>query len=80
MLLGCAGLLGLYLTGHTQAAQVASGPDPRELPIPRITTAMGTLPGVNELPVREGMPDVMVMNDGAKVNTRLGRCRRRLGT
>lgn len=31
---------------------------------------MGMLPGVNELPVRKEMPDVMVMNDGTKVRTR----------
>ena len=28
---------------------------------------MGTMPGVNELPVHGGLPDVMVMNDGTKV-------------
>lgn len=31
---------------------------------------MGVLPGVNELPVRKDMPDVMVMNDGTKVTNR----------
>jgi hypothetical protein len=30
---------------------------------------MGTLPGVNELPVRTEMPDVMTMNNGKKVTT-----------
>jgi hypothetical protein len=30
---------------------------------------MGELPGVNELPVRNEMPDVMVMNNGKKVTT-----------
>jgi hypothetical protein len=52
------------------SAQIASGPDPREIPVPRINTQMGTLPGVNELPVRKDMPDVMVMNDGTKVTNR----------
>ena len=31
---------------------------------------MGTLPGVDALPVRKDLPDVMVMNDGTKVTTR----------
>jgi len=47
-----------------------SGPDPREIPIPPIKTSMGKLPGVDELPVRKDMPDVMVMNDGTRVKTR----------
>ena len=58
---------------HTARAQGAgdagasSGPDPREIPVPRIKTAMGTLPGVNALPVRKELPDIMVMDDGTKV-------------
>ena len=53
-------------------AQNASpaGPDPREIPIPRIQAPLGTLPGVDQLPVRKEMPDVMLMNDGTKVTTR----------
>jgi hypothetical protein len=31
---------------------------------------LGILPGVNDLPVRNEMPDPMVMNDGTKVTTR----------
>jgi hypothetical protein len=50
-----------------QDAGAPSGPDPREIPIPRIQTPMGTLPGVTALPVRRGMPSAMIMNDGAKV-------------
>jgi len=38
---------------------------------------MGILPGVNELPVRKDLPDVMVMNDGARVTNRLQWERRR---
>jgi hypothetical protein len=45
-------------------------PDPRELPVPYIRTPLGTLPGVNELPVRRELPNVLVMNDGTKVTTR----------
>jgi len=62
----------LLLTGFSMRtiAQVSSpttGPDPREIPVPPIETAMGTLPGVNDLPERAELPDVMTMNDGAKV-------------
>ncbi len=47
----------------------ASGPDPNEIPIPPIKTALGTLPGISELPDRPELPDVLTMNDGAKVTT-----------
>src|SRR5882757_1863547 len=46
-----------------------TGPDPKEIPLPPIKTAAAPLPGVNELPVRAEMPDVMMMNDGTKVTT-----------
>jgi hypothetical protein len=52
------------------SAAPANGPDPREIPVPHIAAPLGTLPGVNELPVRAAMPDVMVMNDGTRVTTR----------
>ena len=45
-------------------------PDPREIPVPPIATRLGTLPGVNELPARTAMPDVLVRNDGTRVTTR----------
>ena len=57
-------------TASAQVAGSVNGPDPREIPIPSIHTAMGILPGVNELPVRKDLPDIMVMNDGTKVTTR----------
>ncbi len=41
-----------------------------EIPVPAIATRLGTLPGVNELPVRPELPDVLVMNDGTRVTTR----------
>ena len=44
-------------------------PDPREIPVPPIATRLGTLPGVDELPTRTGMPDVLVQNDGTRVTT-----------
>ncbi len=46
-----------------------TGPDPREIPVPPIRTPLGTMPGVNELPVRPAMPEVLVMNDGTRVTT-----------
>jgi hypothetical protein len=51
-------------------ANAQQAPDPREIPVPRIQTPMGTLPGVSDLPIRKDLPDVMVMNDGTKVTTR----------
>ena len=44
-------------------------PDPREIPVPDIPTALGNMPGVDDLPVRLNMPDVMIMNDGTRVTT-----------
>ncbi len=63
-------MLCLSGVAQMQDAQVASGPDPREIPVPPIATPMGTLPDMSELPVRQAMPDVMVLNDGTKVTTR----------
>ncbi|HEV2687938.1 MAG TPA: hypothetical protein VGV35_05265, partial [Bryobacteraceae bacterium] len=40
------------------------------IPVPRIKTQMGILPGVTELPVRKDLPDIMVMNDGTRVTNR----------
>jgi hypothetical protein len=68
-LTGCLLLRTLLTPVRAQGMAGSVGPDPREIPIPRIQTPMGTLPGVNSLPVRKEMPDVMVMNDGAKVAT-----------
>ena len=51
------------------AADATAGPDPKEIPLPPIETAMGKMPGANELPTRTSMPDVLTMNDGAKVST-----------
>lgn len=66
----CVGLGTLLQTARAQQASASGGPDPREIPIPRIKTPIGTLPGVNELPVRKELPNVMVMNDGTRVTSR----------
>jgi len=54
--------------GQTNAP--VDGPDPREIPVPEIKTPLGVMPGVNELPVRNAMPDPLIMNDGSRVKTR----------
>src|SRR5271157_4764937 len=59
-----------FHTATAQEASAPSGPDPREIPMPVIKTPMGTLPGVNELPVRKELPDIMLMNGGTKVTNR----------
>src|SRR5689334_14931546 len=62
-------LTAIVCIARAQDARTSSGPDPREIPVPRIKAPMGSLPGVNELPVRKEMPDPMIMNDGARVTT-----------
>lgn len=52
-----------------QAATPAAGSDAREIPLPPIATPMGRLPGVNELPRRPELPDVLTLNDGTTVTT-----------
>ncbi len=66
----CGGMGFSWNGSQAQEAGANEGPDPREIPVPRIQTAMGTMPGVRELPIRKEMPDIMVMNDGTRVSTR----------
>lgn len=67
----CIGLAAAATVAQTPAAGAnADAPDPREIPVPHIATALGTLPGVKDLPVRAAMPDVMVMNDGTRITSR----------
>jgi len=80
-LVGVAGLvsfaaLGLMLSGQApQPAEPAAKapilprPDPKEIPLPVIKTDMKPLPGVDQLPNRPEMPDVMTLNNGQKVKT-----------
>jgi hypothetical protein len=46
-----------------------SRPDPNEIPLPIIKTSMPDMPGVEQLPNRPGMPDIMTMSNGQKVKT-----------
>jgi len=54
---------------HAQSQVIPPRPDPKEIPVPPIATAMKKMPGVNELPNRPEMPDVLTMNNGKKVTT-----------
>ena len=54
---------------RAQSSNALAGPDPKEIPVPPIKTAMKPMPGVAELPVRAEMPDVLTMNDGTRVTT-----------
>lgn len=72
VLLFTGAVVGMALLRHAATAQdapQANGPDPREIPIPRIQAPIGRLPGVEELPVRKEMPGVLVTNGGSKVTT-----------
>jgi hypothetical protein len=67
---GCvAAGIPLFLSSAEQTSS-PKGPDAREIPVPRIQTPMGKLPGVAELPERKDLPDIRVMDDGAKVTNR----------
>lgn len=56
----------IFLTALGAAAQQKDAP---EIPVPPIRTALGALPGPDDLPSRPEMPDVMLMNDGTRVRT-----------
>jgi hypothetical protein len=63
-------VIGLWIdAAKAQTVASPAGPDPREIPLPPIKTAMGTLPGVKDLPLHKEMPDVMVRNDGTRITT-----------
>jgi hypothetical protein len=61
-------LLSMELTLLAQTN--APGPDPKEIPIPEIKTSRGKMPGVTDLPIRNELPDPMVMSDSSRVKTR----------
>lgn len=65
----CASVLlgACVLTAQTGPSPAPGRPDPREVPVPAIKAPMGRLPGVNELPARLAMPDVLITNDGTRV-------------
>jgi hypothetical protein len=66
------GLAALALATAGAVAQTnapVSGPDPKEIPVPEIKTALGVLPGVKDLPTRKELPDPMILNNGVRVTT-----------
>src|SRR6267154_453930 len=66
----CCAVVGLSPdTTKAQSTNSSDGPDPREIPLPPIKGKLGALPGINDLPVRIGLPDALTMNDGHKVTT-----------
>jgi len=67
-ILAVAVLAGI-LPAQASAPAADSRPDPKEIPVPPIRTSMPPMPGVDQLPSRPEMPDVLTMNDGRKVKT-----------
>jgi hypothetical protein len=65
----CLGLGVIWKMAGAHETGLATGPDPREISVPRIKTVLGTMPGVRELPVRKEMPDVMMMSNGLKISS-----------
>ncbi len=69
LLLLAAGLLACGLYGQSGSSNIPDRPDPKEIPLPPITTSMPEMPGVNQLPNRPAMPDIMTLNNGRRVKT-----------
>ena len=63
------GVLACAVGGQTAGPGISDRPDPKEIPVPPIKTSMPEMPGVNQLPNRPAMPDVMTLNNGRKVKT-----------
>ena len=57
------------LSGQTPPPKLPGAPDPNDIPVPPIKTSMPTMPGVDQLPNRPQMPDVMTLDNGKKVKT-----------
>jgi hypothetical protein len=57
------------VAAQAQSQAIPARPDPKEIPVPAIVTSMKKMPGVNQLPNRPEMPDVLTMNSGKKVAT-----------
>jgi hypothetical protein len=57
-----ATMLGLVLS-------LLAAPDPHEIPVPEIATGVPAFPPASQLPLRQELPPVLVMNDGSRVVT-----------
>ncbi len=64
-----AGLVACALSGQTAGSKIPDRPDPKEIPVPPIKTALPELPGVDQLPPRPQMPDVMTLDNGQRIAT-----------
>lgn len=51
------------------ASFAAEQPEPKEIPVPPITTALGVLPGPDELPMQSDLPAALRRNDGTLVRS-----------
>ena len=60
---------GLQADPASSRPPILERPDPKEIPLPIITTSMTPMPGVDQLPKRPEMPEVMMLNNGQKVKT-----------
>jgi lysophospholipase L1-like esterase len=63
------GMLNGQATQPNAHTPTSLRPDPKEIPLPVIKTSMAPMPGVDQLPNRLEMPDVMTLNNGQKVKT-----------
>ena len=68
--------MGVVLSGQApQPAEpearspILPRPDPKEIPLPVIKTSMTPMPGVDQLPNRPEMPEILTLNNGQKVKT-----------
>ncbi len=72
---GCFAAVGVVLSGQAPPSEPAPAktilqrPDPNETALPVIKTDMKPMPGVDQLPTRTEMPEVMTLNNGQKVKT-----------
>ncbi len=62
-------LVLLALAAASASPAQTTGPDPKEIPVPPIATKAKPLPGVDKLPTRTEMPDILTMDDGTRVTT-----------
>jgi hypothetical protein len=62
-----AGVLACVVWGQTGSSPIPDRPDPKEIPLPPIKTSMADMPGVDQLPNRPEMPDVMTLDNGKPV-------------
>lgn len=70
LLVAAVAVAGSSIGLATPQEPFPSGEPPREIPVPPLRTSLDSLPGVQDLPVRVEMPDVMTMADGRRVTTR----------